>query len=141
MYGNAGWAAVQGPAVGLREFPKRRGWRRRPGVRRGLRALTSEPREFADLTASPGLTRTAGDTVGWHAESVELRPDRRVGPRGVGDQHDSAAPLAEPRQCLGRAGKGALPIVQDAPDVAEDDVVTVGDLGQAGQDRGCLGWG
>ena len=67
-----------------------------------------------------------------HAEFRELRPDRSVRPRRIGDQHDGTAPLTKTCQRPARLREGALSVVDDAPDVGKHDVVSVRDLGEAG---------
>ena len=56
-------------------------------------------------------------------DPCELLLHRFGGSRSVGEQHD-ATPLAPPlRQPLGRAGVEVHPVVDHAPDVAEDQPV------------------
>ena len=79
----------------------------------------------ADRDVAGGDDRVEG--VRRHAQADNLLADRRVRPRRVAHEHHRAAALAEGDQRVGSRAEGLCAVVQHAPDVAEDDVVTVGD--------------
>src|SRR5690606_7108903 len=68
-----------------------------------------------------------------HAQAVQLRHHVRRRARRVGDQDDMAALLVELGQGVAGCGPALAPVVDHAPDVAEQDIVVIGDGGQAGQ--------
>src|SRR5690606_22091218 len=68
-----------------------------------------------------------------HAQTVQLRHHVRRRARRVRDQDDMAALLVELGQGVAGGGPALAPVVDHAPDVAEQDIVVIGDGGQAGQ--------
>ena len=94
-------------------------------------------RAFAQFRAG-GVARGHDGTPGVprHAELVHLLDHARRGTRRIGDQDYLSVVAVEPGQ--GRAGLGpAFTAVMDhPPDVAEQDVVVGGDVGQAGDGEG-----
>ncbi len=85
------------------------------------------------------VARTHDAVVGRarHAQPVErLTRHPLARPRRVGDEHDRAAALAEARECIASIGRGGDAVVDDAPDVAQHDVVVAGERGEVRGERG-----
>ena len=65
------------------------------------------------------------------AEAVELRLDNTARRRRIGDERHCAAPGAEAGKCVESGGERGGAVVNDAPDIAKDDVITPGEFGEA----------
>jgi hypothetical protein len=62
-----------------------------------------------------------------HLKPVELRPHRGAGARGVGYEHHPPALGAKARERVACRLIGFDAVVQHAPDIAEDEIVAVGE--------------
>jgi len=85
------------------------------------------------------VARTHDAVVGRarHAQPVERQARHPLArPRRVGDEHHRAAALAEARERIAGIGRGGDAVVDDAPDVAEHDVVVAGERGEVRGERG-----
>ena len=72
----------------------------------------------------------AVERLGRNPKLQHLALDGRRGPRSVGDQDDRAAPAPERNQRLRGWREGSHAIVHDAPDVAKNRFVAVGDFAE-----------
>ena len=75
--------------------------------------------------------RDVVEGVGRDAELEQLAADRRRRTGRVGDQDDCPAAAPKGGQSVRGGRKGRHAIVQHAPEIAQDDVVAIGDLGKA----------
>ncbi len=94
----------------------------RPDVVNGRHAALGDE---ADRHVAGGDDRI--ESVRRHAEADHLLADRRARPWGVADEHHRAAALAESDQRIGSGAKGFFAVMQHAPDVAQNDIVAIGD--------------
>jgi hypothetical protein len=60
------------------------------------------------------------------AKLIEVVPDNRTWTRRVGDQDDRAASLTKACECVRRLRKRNDAVVHDAPDIAQEHIVAVG---------------
>ena len=91
-------------------------------------------RAFGEFVAC-GVARSddGAPAVARHVQGVELGHHTRRRPRRVGDQDDVPMVAVEPDQRLAGRGPALAAVVDHAPDVAEQQVVVGGDVGQAGE--------
>ena len=94
-------------------------------------------RAFGEFVAG-GVARgdDGAPAVARHVQGVELDHHAWRRARRVGDQHDVAMVAVEPAQGLAGPGPAFAPVVDHAPDVAEQQVIVGGDVGQAGEGVG-----
>ncbi len=69
--------------------------------------------------------------VGKDSELQQLTGDNRGRPRRIGEKNDDAASMSKRRQATRRLGEGGQPVVKNAPDVAQNCVVTIGNLAES----------
>ena len=70
------------------------------------------------------------EDIARHAQALELVENRRAGTGRIGDQDHGATARPEALQGVAGGAIARLPIVDDAPDVAEDDIVAIGEFGE-----------
>ena len=95
-------------------------WRTGSSIRSAIKSMVTSP-EVAMASNASGATPSL---TNW-------RRIGRGGPRRVGDQDHRPAAAAERGERVGRRGKRGDAVVDHAPDVAEKDIVAIGDLREA----------
>ena len=87
------------------------------------------------MKALPRHDRIERIERGRNAESAELRENRRLRPRRIGDEDDRAAARAKTRQRRASGCKMLAPVVNDAPHIAQNDVIGGSQFAETADER------